>query len=121
MSSKFDSAAIVSQWLTDHNIPHTREQRFEGLKGDYDYLRFDIYIDLETLKICIEVDGQQHYRACCNDNIEAFLKKRNYGRRKEWFCHEHGIFLMRIVYDELPYLDQILNWILVLKDASYLA
>ena len=116
MTSGYDSAAIVSQWLTEHNIPHTREQRFEGLKGEYDYLRFDIYFELPDLRICIEVDGQQHYKKDHNIDDKAFLKKRNYGRRKEWFCYEHNIFLMRIVWDELPYLDQIMNWILVWKD-----
>lgn len=108
----YDSSIIVQNWLKDHNIPFTTEQTFEGLVGQSGaHLRFDIY--LEQHRMCIEVDGQQHYRACKNDNVNAFLKKRNYGRRKEWYCHQHGLFLLRLVWDELPYLDQILNFLLI--------
>lgn len=105
----FDSATIVDQWLTAHGIEHTYDQPFEGLFGDHDYLRFDLW--LPNHRICIEVDGQQHYQARFNDSIEEFLKKRDYGRRKERFCLKYGILLIRIVYDELPYLDKILGFL----------
>jgi len=110
MSDGFDSSVFVAQWLTEHNIKYTQEQPFEGLYGDYDYLRFDLW--LPDFNICIEVDGQQHYQARHNDSIEDFLKKRDYGRRKELFCMQHGIRLIRIVYDELNYLDRTLGFLL---------
>ena len=112
MNDNYDSSVIVQQWLRDHHIPFTTEQSFEGLMGDYNYLRFDIY--LEQYRMCIEVDGQQHYKIdrTVNADVNAFLKKRDYARRKEWFCYQHGIFLMRLVWDELPYLDQILGFLI---------
>jgi len=107
----YDSSIIVQNWLKDHNIPFTTEQTFEGLVGQSGaHLRFDIY--LEQHKMCIEVDGQQHYRACKNVNMKTFLKKRNHDRRKEWYCYTHGLFLLRLVWDELAYLDQILGFLL---------
>lgn len=113
----FDSADEVAKWLTAHNITYTREQRFEGLKGEYDYLRFDLW--LPDYNTCIEVDGQQHYRACKNDNIEPFLKKRKYARKKEFFCLQHGMRLVRIVYDEIPYLDQSLDFLLKEQEEKF--
>jgi len=107
----FNSADIVSKWLADHGYEHTREQAFEGLMGYYDYLKFDIY--LPSCNVCIEVDGQQHYQAKhpLNPSIEDFLKKREYARRKELFCTQHGIYLVRIVWDELDYLDRTLAFL----------
>lgn len=109
----YDSKIQVTQWLDKYNIPYTTEQEFPGLNGYYGPLRFDIY--LPNHRMCIEVDGQQHYLACKNDNIEAFLKKREYARRKEKFCLDHSIRLIRFVYDELPYLDRVLGSILNVK------
>lgn len=106
----YDSLTRVTQWLQKNKIEYTTEQRFEGLMGEFGYLRFDIW--LPYYNIVIEVDGQQHYQAKRNDSIESFLKKRDYGRRKELFCLQHGMRLIRLVYDELPYLDRILGFLL---------
>lgn len=110
MVPNFDSATIVKQWLIDRGFSGYTEQTFEGLVGYYEPLRFDIW--LPDYNTCIEVDGQQHYQARYNENIAAFLKKREYARRKEFYCLEHRIRLVRIVYDELPYLDVTLGFLL---------
>ena len=110
----YDSAKDVVTWLQAHGFSGFTEQPFEGLMGDYKPLRFDVW--LPDYNTCIEVDGQQHYQACRNDNIEAFLKKREYGRRKEFYCLQHGIRLVRIVFDELPYLDRTLAFLIREKD-----
>lgn len=109
--NRYDSADKVSAWLTEHGYEHTREQAFVGLMGYYDYLKFDIYLPMYN--VCIEVDGQQHYQAKHNLNksIEDFLKKREYARRKEFYCTQHGMYLVRIVWDELPYLDRTLAFL----------
>lgn len=112
----FDSADRVAQWLANNNIQFTREQTFVGLMGDYDYLRIDLW--LSEFYTCIEVDGQQHYQARKNDNIAAFLKKRDYGRRKEFYCLQHGIRLVRVVWDELEYLDRTLGFLLVERQTN---
>lgn len=105
----FDSATVVVNWLLQRGFTVCVEQEFEGLMGDYENLRFDIW--LPHYNTCIEVDGQQHYQLCKNDSLEAFLKKREYGRRKELFCSKHGLLLVRIVYDELNHLDQSLKFL----------
>jgi very-short-patch-repair endonuclease len=110
----FDSAQIVIQWLQNHGFTGFKEQAFQGLMGDYTYLRFDIWIP--DYNLCIEVDGQQHYQACKNDSIEAFLRKREYARRKEFYCLQHGMRLVRVVYDELNYLDQTFAFLLQEKE-----
>ena len=107
---QYDSADIVVEWLKKHGFSGYTEYSFSDLKGDYFPLRFDIY--LPDYNLCIEVDGQQHYRACRNDSVDAFLKKREYARRKEAYCFNHNIRLIRIVYDELNYLDQTLDFLL---------
>ena len=106
----YDSATRVKQWLIEHGFSGYTEQAFEGLIGYYQPLRFDIWIP--DYNLCIEVDGQQHYQARYNDSILDFLKKREYGRRKEFFCLQHGLRLVRIVWDELPYLDATLEFLI---------
>ena len=110
----YDMADDISKWLYAHNIQHFREQRFEGLMGEYDYLRFDLW--LPDYRTCIEADGQQHYQACKNKDAEAFLKKREYGRRKEMFCLQNHMRLVRVVYDEIPYLDRTLGFLLTERE-----
>lgn len=113
----FDSAQVVVKWLQDHGFTGFTEQAFVGLIGDYNPLRFDIWIP--DYNLCIEVDGQQHYQSRYNDSIEAFLRKREYARRKEFFCVQHGIRLVRVVYDELNYLDQTFAFLLKEKEDRF--
>lgn len=112
----FDSADRVAQWLVNNQILFTREQTFVGLMGDYEMLRMDLW--LPEFCTCIEVDGQQHYQARRNDSIADFLRKRDYGRRKEFYCLQHGIRLIRIVWDELEYLDRTLGFLLVERQTN---
>lgn len=116
-ADRFDSAEIVIQWLKDHGFNGYKEQAFEGLMGDCTFLRFDIW--LPEYNLCIEVDGQQHYQSRYNDSVEAFLRKREYARRKEFFCVQHGIRLVRVVYDELNYLDQTFAFLLKEKEDRF--
>lgn len=117
MGTTFDSKDIVIQWLVKNGFTGWTETSFEGLVGDCNIpLRFDIW--LPDYNLCIEVDGQQHYQARKNDSVAAFLKKREYGRRKEFYCLQHGIRLVRIVWDELSYLDVTLGFLIQERNAK---
>lgn len=98
----------VEYWLGQHDIPYIREKTFDGLNGDKAALRIDFYLPLQN--VCIEVDGGQHYKGS-QENKEQFLKQRRYDRLKETYLFDHNIRLIRIVYDELSDLDNILNFL----------
>lgn len=92
----------VEDYLIANNINYEKEKKFNGLKGieKHNNLRFDFYLPI--LNICIEYDGEQHYKA-----IELFGGEAQYKIQvkndniKNKFCKENNITLIRIPYYEL--------------------
>jgi|APSaa5957512493_1039668.scaffolds.fasta_scaffold00751_21 Mn-dependent DtxR family transcriptional regulator len=66
--------ALISDWLDVNGVSYTREKEFNGCR-DKGNLRFDFYVD--SIKACIEFDGEQHFKPVkyCNvtDLNEQFL------------------------------------------------
>jgi len=83
--------------LRESEIEFEREKIFPGLVGIYGKpLRFDFY--LPQFNVCIECDGIQHreYTPGLHRSIEDFHRQIEYDQRKEKFCKEKGIRLIRI-------------------------
>ena len=65
---------------------------------------FDFY--LPDYNICVEIQGEQHYKPVgfggisLNQSIENFIKQRERDNIKERYCQEHNIYLLKI-----PYID----------------
>ena len=75
-----------------------REKRFENCKDKYT-LPFDFY--LPELNMCIEYDGEHHYKPIKYWGGEEELKKiEKRDNIKNIYCSENNIDLMRIKYDE---------------------
>ena len=89
----------VIQLLKQSGIKFQREKTFSDLKGGS--FRYDFY--LPTLNICIEVDGEQHFKQInrFQKTRADFLKQQEHDRIKNSYCLAHNIPLYRIPYWEI--------------------
>lgn len=106
-SPKSKGELLIIEYLTKNNIKFYKEKEFENCKYE-SYLHFDFY--LLDLNICIEFDGQQHFKP-----IEYFGGEESYRKQiekdsiKNDYCINNNIKLIRIPYWELGNIDSILN------------
>lgn len=88
----------IAKWLDKHEVLYETQKRFEDCK-DNRYLPFDFY--LCDKNICIEYDGEQHYKSVDffgGDN--AFILRQKHDRIKNEYCKRNNIELVRIAYNE---------------------
>ena len=93
----------ISSFLKSERIPFNTEWFFKGL---YNYaksnlLYFDFFIS--QFNLCIEYDGQQHYR---HTKTEA-EKMNDY--LKNAYCVKNGINLLRIKYTDFDKIENIIT------------
>ena len=90
----------IAKVLDSMNISYVTEKRFSNCLGDGDktLLPFDFYLeDKSGKKLVIEVDGAQHFKEVSHFGGQAgFEKRRRYDLRKDNFCFENGISVIRI-------------------------
>lgn len=113
-SSKGERRIIL--FLEENSIPYEREKRMEECRYRRS-LSFDFY--LEQYNLCIEYQGEQHYRPVdfsytpTQEGKEKALKvfKQNQERDeiKREFCRSKGIKLLEISYKKLNKIEQILK------------
>lgn len=88
----------IENILLKNNIPYQIEQRFKDCKYKQS-LPFDFY--LPNHNMCIEYDGEQHFRANENWGGEKALKLQQIKDKiKDKYCKDNNIKLLRIRYDE---------------------
>lgn len=108
--SSSSGETLISSYLTEMGILFEAEKRFDDCKNKKP-LPFDFYI--ESMNVCIEYDGEQHFRV-----VEYFGGERGYEKRKindsikSEYCRNNNITLIRIRYDEniISILDDKLNF-----------
>jgi len=87
----------VFRFLSENNVKFIPQKKFRDCR-DKRMLPFDFY--LPKLNICIEFDGEQHFR-----EVELFGGKEEFENRerrdkiKTKYCKEKGIKLFRIKYN----------------------
>lgn len=102
----------VSVWLKNNGIEYVSQYKFEDCKN-IKPLPFDFYIP--PLRICIEYDGEQHYRpvefgGCSNERAQQLHKRTMQNDAiKNAFCIENNITLVRIPYYDFNHIDDILS------------
>lgn len=95
----------IRHYLDLHNIDFIQEKTFPGCK-DKRPLPFDFY--LPKYNICIEFDGEQHYRD--RGNFSTSLKYTKYhDKLKTEYCNQNNINLLRIPYWQYNNIDKILT------------
>ncbi len=95
--------------LDKHNIKYKEQKTFEMLRGyKNSYLKYDFY--LPEYNICIEYDGEQHYKPINFFGGEKqFLKQKEYDNKKDVYCKENNIHLLRIPYYDFDNVETILS------------
>jgi len=104
---------LIKEWLDDEGISYNVQMTFDGLVSKRNNaLKFDFYISESN--ICIEFDGEQHYnkdngfhKLGRNENSYELLKFND--KRKNGYCEEHNIRLIRIPYWDIHDISNILT------------
>lgn len=98
----------IRELLELRNIEFEMQKEFEGLIGlGGNNLRFDFALfDNNVLKLLIEYDGEFHYNKLYeNDGHEIIVE---HDKRKNIYCEQNSIPLLRIPYWEFDNIKQIL-------------
>ena len=98
-----------------NNIKYKKEKTFKDLRHK-SLLRYDFYIRYHEYEICIEYDGEQHYK-CVNftgkfsdEQLRENLKDVQYkDMLKSKYCEDNGILLLRIPYWKYDEIDNLLK------------
>lgn len=101
---KSKNEKLIEVFLEVYHINFIREYRFEDCKDKYP-LPFDFY--LPDYNMCIEVDGEQHYKPVQFGNvalekaIKNFEKVKSRDNIKTQYCLDNDIILLRISYEDI--------------------
>jgi very-short-patch-repair endonuclease len=104
----------ISKFLEKHKISFERQKKFKECKNKFE-LPFDFYIP--SARICIEFDGEQHFSPLpFFGGIDAYERLKINDKIKNDYCEDNYINLVRIRYDQIDDIYQILwenlkNWI----------
>ena len=98
---------IIEKYLIKNNINYESQKRFKDCKNKRP-LPFDFY--LTDYNICIEYDGEQHFKSKSiwggEEELNLIKIKDNI---KTEYCEDNGIKLIRIPYWEKDNIEEILN------------
>lgn len=88
----------IAKWLITNNIFFEPQKRFDDCR-DILPLPFDFY--LPDYNICIEYDGEQHYKPVNKfGGLDKFKKLKKRDKIKTNYCNINSIILLRIKYTE---------------------
>lgn len=91
------SEIMIEKELLDKNIKFETQKRFKDCKN-IRTLPFDFY--LPDYNLCIEYDGEQHFRENKIWGKEKFESCKKHDQIKNIYCKENNIKLFRIKYNE---------------------
>jgi very-short-patch-repair endonuclease len=101
----------IKEFLDSNKINYIKEKKFEGCKNIKE-LPFDFY--LPDYKICIEYDGELHYRSSEMFGGEKSLNRiKKHDAIKDNWCINNEIKLIRISYKQKSKIEKILNSFLI--------
>jgi very-short-patch-repair endonuclease len=100
----------IKKYLDENKIKYVREKTFNNCKNKLP-LHFDFYLPQKSL--LIEYDGQQHFKPIKFFGGENNFKiGQNNDKIKNNFAKDNNIDLLRIKYDQINNIEQILKNIL---------
>lgn len=103
----------IIDYLENKKINYEREVSFPDLFGDYGMLlRYDfvVYDGYENIKLIIEYDGEFHYKRFYNIDFE---KQKRYDKKKDDYCKNNNLEILRIPYWEFDNIENILDKIFI--------
>ena len=98
MCNESKGERFIRKFLKSHNINFIHQKKFYNCK-DINNLIFDFYLPDKNL--CIEYDGEQHFKI--NEffgGIDRLKDQQKKDKIKTNFCNENGMKLIRIKYNE---------------------
>lgn len=107
---------IISKYLDKKEISYYRQHKFHDCKNIHQ-LPFDFY--LPKYRMIIEFDGKQHFQPIEHfGGVEAYERLKINDKIKNDYCEENFIDLIRIRYDQIDRIYDILNESLRMKIKS---
>lgn len=103
---------LIAQYLDINNIIYVSQKRFKNCKNKFT-LPFDFY--LPQYNICIEYQGEQHFKPCTFGGITQLQAEYNLEQQqirdkiKKKFCQENKIKLITISYKDYDNIEKILD------------
>jgi len=96
----------ISNFLNNNSILYEREHKFNNCRNIYP-LRFDFYIP--SIRTCIEFDGIQHFQPVGHfGGLKAYESLKINDKIKNDYCEDNYINIIRIRYDQIDDIYQIL-------------
>lgn len=97
----------INAWLTSNKITFYTEYKFDDCMYKR-CLKFDFY--LPGHNVCIEYDGEQHYKSVeFFGGIKSLVKCKERDNIKNQYCKKNNIKLIRIPYWKIKNIDGILK------------
>lgn len=120
-SNKMSKGEIfIEEYLIKNKFNYIYQYGFQDLKANNDrhLLKFDFAVFLDNSLLClIEFDGKQHKSPVeYFGGIESYEVLRNNDKKKNDYCSINNIKLIRIPYEEMSNIEQILNNSLIIKN-----
>ena len=98
----------ISKFLDLNEIEYVRQKKFDGCVGIRYKLPFDFY--LPKYRTAIEFDGKQHYEPMeFFGGLEAYNRLKVNDKIKSDYCEDNYIDLIRIRYDQIDRVFEILK------------
>ncbi|MBQ3420642.1 MAG: hypothetical protein IJH34_03025 [Romboutsia sp.] len=97
----------ILKFLNDNKITYIKEYMFDNCNY-IRKLRFDVYVP--DYNLCIEFDGEQHYKIIDHfGGLEGFVNTKIRDTIKNEYCKNNNITLVRIPYNKIDEVDNILS------------
>jgi len=97
----------IKKYLNENNIEYIQQQGFDDCRY-INKLNFDFY--LPEYNLCIEFDGIQHFRPVYFfGGKEEFIQTKLRDKFKNKWCYENNVELIRIKYNEITKISNILD------------
>ena len=96
---------LIRYYLKSKSLCYKKEVVFQSLPR----LRFDFY--LPNYRTCIEFDGIQHFEyvdTFDNGDLENLGRRKFNDELKNKFCRKYGILLIRIPYNKIDNISELL-------------
>jgi very-short-patch-repair endonuclease len=98
----------ISKFLDQKNIEYVRQKKFDDCIGLRYKLPFDFY--LPKYRVAIEFDGKQHFEPMeYFGGLESYNRLKVNDKIKNDYCEDNFIELIRIRYDQIDRIYDILN------------
>lgn len=94
----------IQNILNNLNIKYIREHSFSNFVNNRNKKNFPFDFYLPDYNCCIEYDGEQHYKGWKREE-ESLLIIQDRDKRKNKFCKENDIKLLRIPYFDFDKID----------------